>query len=98
VNPTTERKKSTTRKRDSKAVAAVTDLSALPVVLTIADILAIYRRGESTVRRELQAGTFRPKPFDKLPYRWLRADIERDLERRSVLADNATATRRRRAS
>jgi hypothetical protein len=28
----------------------------------------------------LQQNTFRPLPFDKYPYRWLRDDVARDLQ------------------
>ena len=64
----------------------ITDLSQLPLVLTIDDIATLYRRAKSTIRRHLQRQQFSPPPFDGPPYRWLRADIERDLARRAAPA------------
>jgi hypothetical protein len=61
-------------------VVATRTVATIPVLLTLRDISAIYRRSVSTIRRELQAGTFRPVPWDKYPYRWNPADVERDLE------------------
>lgn len=58
----------------------VSNLSALPVILTLPEIAAIYRVSEATIRRGLQDNTFRPVPFDKYPYRWLRDDVFRDLQ------------------
>lgn len=55
-------------------------VATIPVLLTLKDISAIYRKSIPTIRRELQAGTFRPVPWDNYPYRWLPADVERDLE------------------
>jgi len=65
--------------------APVCDLSALPVVLTIDEIASVYRVGISTIRRDLQADAFRPLPFGKYPYRWLRDDVIRDLSTRRPL-------------
>jgi hypothetical protein len=80
--------------------AAVTDLSTLPLILMLDEISRIYRRAPGTVRRDLQAGTFRPAPFAKFPYRWLRDDIEEDLRRKSRQARvdelKPTISRRRR--
>ena len=50
------------------------------VLLTIHDMAAIYRESVPSIRRKLQAGTFQPEPWDKYPYRWNPADVERDLE------------------
>jgi len=58
----------------------VTDLAALPVILTLPEIAAVYRLSPLTIRRGLQQNTFRPLPFDKYPYRWLRDDVQRDLQ------------------
>ena len=62
------------------AVVANRLVATIPVLLTLKDISAIYRKSVPTIRRELQAGTFRPVPWDNYPYRWLPADVERDLE------------------
>jgi hypothetical protein len=62
---------------------AITDLSHLPVILIVQDIARIYRRAIGTIRRDCQRGTFYPPPKWERPYRWLRADVERDLDRRS---------------
>lgn len=60
----------------------VTDVSTLPVILTLPEIAAVYRLSPLTIRRSLQANTFRPLPFEKYPYRWLRDDVVRDLQTR----------------
>ena len=64
------------------AKAVIIDLKQLPVILVLADMAALYRLSPLTIRRGLQAGTFRPVPFDKYPYRWLRDDVIRDLQTR----------------
>jgi hypothetical protein len=64
------------------ASARITDLSQLPLVLTIDEMATLYRRAKSTIRRRIQQGTFRPTPYDGPPYRWLRAHVESDLQRR----------------
>jgi hypothetical protein len=66
------------------ASARITDLSQLPLVLTIDEMAAIYRRAKSTIRRSIQQGRFQPAPYDGPPYRWLRAHIESDLQRRAA--------------
>jgi DeoR/GlpR family transcriptional regulator of sugar metabolism len=63
-----------------KRAPVITDLSALPVILTLPELAAIYRVSPLTIRRGLQQNTFRPLPFDKYPYRWLREDVQRDLQ------------------
>ena len=57
----------------------VTDVSQLPVILTLPEIARVYRVSTMTIRRALQTNVFRPLPFDKYPYRWLRDDVQRDL-------------------
>lgn len=64
------------------ASSRITDLSQLPLVLTIDEMATLYRRAKSTIRRSIQQGKFRPAPYDGPPYRWLRAHIEADLQRR----------------
>lgn len=61
--------------------APVSDLSSLPWILTIEDVAAIYRIGQSTIRRGLQNGTFSPRPWERYPYRWRREDVLADLKR-----------------
>jgi hypothetical protein len=76
----------------------ITDLATLPVVITLDEIARIYRRKVTGLRRDLQLGTFRPAPFAKFPYRWLRDDVQRHLQHSSQnpIADTRTSTRRRR--
>jgi len=57
----------------------VSDLASLPVICTMSEIAAVYRVSSATIRRGLQQNTFRPLPFDKYPYRWLREDVIRDV-------------------
>lgn len=63
------------------AAVAVTNLESLPLILTLKELALIYRVSMSTIRRGLQDGTFRPRPFDKYPYRWKRDDVAADLHR-----------------
>lgn len=63
-------------------LSPVTDLSHLPVILTLKEMAAIYRVSVLTIRRALSTDKFRPLPFEKYPYRWLRADVQRDLNTR----------------
>jgi len=65
-----------------KTPPAVTDLDALPLVLTLDEIAHVYRLSPATIRRGLQNGTFRPRPWERYPYRWNRADVVTDLQRR----------------
>lgn len=59
--------------------SGVSDLTSLPMILTIAEIAAIYRISQSTIRKALQNGTFAPQPWKTYPYRWRREDIAADL-------------------
>ena len=78
------------------APSHITDLSELPLLLTIDEMATIYRLAKSTIRRNLQLRRFQPEPYSGPPYRWLRADVERDLRqppkvrRRSRPAPTAT--------
>lgn len=60
----------------------VSDLSSLPVVLTIKEVAVIYRISTATIRRGLQKGTFSPQPWGRYPYRWNRDDVALDLRLR----------------
>jgi len=57
----------------------VTDVATLPVILTLPEVAAVYRISSLTIRRGLQKNEFRPLPYEKYPYRWLRDDVIRDL-------------------
>jgi hypothetical protein len=59
----------------------ISDLDALPVILTLNELAPIYRLSQSTIRRQVQQGTFAPRPWDKYPYRWRREDVLADLKR-----------------
>ena len=80
---------------------AITDLSRLPFLLTLKEIAQIYRLSIPTIRRGLQKGTFRPRPWDRYPYRWTREDVVADLNRRrdeQPPRPHGFATTRRRAA
>jgi len=62
----------------------VSDLGKLPIILTMKELSAIYRISTRTIQRMLQTNEFKPLPFDKYPYRWLREDVARDLQNRRV--------------
>lgn len=64
------------------AKGPVLDLMHLPVICRISELAAVYRISAVTIRRGLQNNEFRPLPFEKYPYRWLREDIIRDLQTR----------------
>jgi hypothetical protein len=50
--------------------------------MTLDDLALLYRVSAWTIRRGLQNGTFRPRPWDRYPYRWQRSDVIADLARR----------------
>jgi hypothetical protein len=62
-------------------VVTASDLDALPVILTLDELAPIYRLSASTIRGQVQKGTFAPRPWDKYPYRWRREDVLADLKR-----------------
>jgi hypothetical protein len=66
------------------ATQAVCLRRQLPVILTLSEMAAVYRISPLTIRRGLQTNGFRPLPFEKYPYRWLRDDVIRDLQTRHV--------------
>lgn len=75
-------------------LAPVTNLDTLPVLLTIHDLAALYRISTATIYRRMRKGVFRPLPWDKAPYRWLRDDVRRDLETRRPTLRPQIAERR----
>jgi len=82
----------------TSATSRITDLSHLPVLLTIEEMATIYRMAKSTIRRNLQLRKFRVEPYSGPPYRWLRSDVERDLQPRSAAAAKRRPKRRARAT
>jgi len=60
--------------------STVSDLDALPLILTLKELATIYRLSVFTIRRQLQQGTFFPRPWDRYPYRWRREDVAADLK------------------
>lgn len=77
------------------ASSRITDLSQLPLVLTIDEMAVLYRRAKSTIRRNIQLQRFEPRPFDGPPYRWLKTQVESDLRRRIKAPPKRTSSRRR---
>lgn len=68
--------------KSAPSASPVTDLEHLPLILTLGEVASVYRLSPLTIRRGLQNNTFTPIPFDKYPYRWLREDVAKDLQRR----------------
>ena len=64
-----------------KTADPITDLEALPAILTIREISGVYRLSPSTIRVKLQKGTFCPPPWDRYPYRWRKEDVLADIAR-----------------
>ena len=67
--------------KPSTPVFTVSDLDVLPLILTLKELATIYRLSVSTIRRQVQQGTFAPRPWDRYPYRWRREDIAADLRK-----------------
>jgi len=65
-----------------RSTPTVSDLAALPLILTIKELATIYRLSVFTIRRQVQQGTFAPRPWDRYPYRWRREDVAADLNHR----------------
>lgn len=59
----------------------VSDLDTLPIIMTMEELAPLYRLSASTIRRQVQQGTFSPRPWEKYPYRWRREDVIADLKR-----------------
>lgn len=68
-------------KLKQSAVVPASDVNALPLILTIDELAPIYRLSPSTIRTQVQRGTFAPRPWDRYPYRWRREDVLADLQR-----------------
>jgi len=58
----------------------------MPYVMRVDDVVAVLQCGKSTLLKACRLGTFRPAPFERHPYRWLKADIERDIQQRNAAA------------
>lgn len=67
--------------KPNPGAAAVSNLESLPIILTLDEVAGLYRLSARTVRNAIQAGTFRPRYWDKYPYRWRRDDVVADLNR-----------------
>lgn len=67
----------------------ITDPETWPVVLTAEEVAAILRRKVGGLKREAARMTLVPAPFERHPYKWRRADIERH-----VIGARGTALRR----
>jgi hypothetical protein len=65
-------------------------------IYTIDEVAAILRQSAYTIRRRMAAGTFRPAPIDRRPFRWLKADLVAELERLRSAAEVAARSPRRR--
>lgn len=80
----------------SRAPSGLVDLAALPVILTVRELSAIYRLSEYTILKGVRNGTFL-RPWDTYPTRWHRDDVLADLElrRRPLKASLPSAGKRR---
>lgn len=59
---------------------SVADPATWPVVLTAAQVAAIYQRPVGGVQKAVQRRTFVPAPFQTHPYRWRKVDVLRHVE------------------
>jgi len=76
------------------ALAPVTTLDTLPIVLTMSEVARIYRISTATIRRKMKMGLFRPQPMDATqPYRWYRDDVASDLQRKRSDGDRPRPAR-----
>jgi hypothetical protein len=100
--PTTTPTSKASKAARAKWPFAIADLDDAPLILTLAEVAAIYRMGVSTIQKQCARGTFHPEPYARNPSRWRKADILRDLapprRGRPPLADKAARRRKRRPS
>lgn len=57
----------------------VLDHATWPDSLTPEQVAAIYQRSVGGVKKACQLRKFRPAPHARLPYRWRKVDVLRDL-------------------
>jgi len=67
--------------------AVVVRLEDLGELVTVREYCGLYRECERKVRQQLRTGTCRVPPAMTRPYRWRRADLERDILGASAVAD-----------
>jgi hypothetical protein len=65
------------------------ELPHLPAILTLAEVADVLRVGVGSIRKQLQAGTFDPPCWGRHPYRWLRVDVEKYLQRQAAVTHAA---------
>lgn len=51
-----------------------------PLVLTLAQVAAIYQRSVGGLRKATQRHAFLPAHYRVKPYRWRKSDVLRDIE------------------
>ena len=58
----------------------ITDAATWPLVHTADQVAAIYQRPVGGIKKACQLSRFVPAPFQKKPYRWRRADLQRHID------------------
>lgn len=53
----------------------IKELSELPYIINLEEMIRLVRKTEKTIRGQLQAGRFPIEPFMKYPYRWRKDDV-----------------------
>lgn len=62
-------------------VFTTVDLATWPIVLSAAQVAAIYQRSKLGLERACASGTFVPAPFQRRPrYLWRRSDVLRHVD------------------
>lgn len=86
--PTTKKRNAPRRKAPKVAGPPLVfrSLADVPLICTIHDVCAIYRRSRTSVLRDIRNKVFTPVPFAERPYYWNKGDIERDLQLKSAAA------------
>ena len=68
------------RRRHPSIARPYTNLDDVPLVLRVPEMVRLYRKSGTTIRRQIRNGTFRPRPDGTNPYTWKKSTVLRDLD------------------